>query len=80
MTSADILLAASAIAAEEFEKPPVEIVDFTACINAVSPGHALAVATRIAEATYTECVHDIDHEWFQVGRVYVYYPTEVNRG
>lgn len=75
MNGADILLAASAIAAETCERPAAELYGFHATLMAVSPGHALAVADRIGKAIYAEPIHQPAHCWFRVGDVFVCYHT-----
>jgi hypothetical protein len=75
--SDNILIVAGAVAAELTERPAVEVAYLRVYLTAVSPGHALAAASRIGEAIGREAVHDVDHGWFDVGdHVTVIYDNE----
>ena len=73
----DLLTTAAAVQAETTLTPAADLAYVRLYLTAVSPGHACAIACRIADATGTEAVHNVERKWWDVGpHVTVIYDNE----
>ena len=62
----DFLVLAALLDAVLSMNPAPEHINVHYMVKAISPGAALAIASRIADAVGGEAVHNVEEQWFDV--------------